>query len=1154
MKPSAIFNPPLPQHSSEQIRWEELYGSGLGCAIYHAAKQHNGLTVVITQDTLAASRLEDELTFFESRSTPSSLLHFPDWETLPYDRFSPHQDIISERLKVLSQLPDWKRGVLIAPITTLMQRLPPRQYIEATTFNLSKGDTINIIGLRQRLARSGYRCVNQVMEHGEFAVRGSIIDLFPMGSDVPYRIDLFDQDIDTIRTFNPETQLSLENKEGIHLLPAREFPVTEEAITLFRQQWRDQFTGNPALCPLYQDISQGFATAGIEYYLPLFFDTTQTLFNYLPSDCLVIQVLDIHHAAEQHWKEINERYEQRRHDNSRPLLAPSHVFLPVDEIFRDIHQFPRIKIQNELSLNTVGVTRFGTIPSPSLAFDSRAIDPLNTLKSWLASSHHRVLFCAETAGRREVLLDLFHKSDINPITFETWNDFINSDASLGITIAPIEQGLQIDMPPIAIIAESQLYGQRVIQRRRASAQAIDIDAMIKDLAELHAGSAVVHLDHGIGRYCGLQTLKVGEREAEYLTLEYSGGDKLYVPVSSLHLISRYSGAEGEHAPLHKLGTEQWTKAKRKAAEQLRDIAAELLDIYARRAARKGHSFKEPAADYFTFANAFPFETTPDQQKAIDEVIKDMTSGQPMDRLICGDVGFGKTEVAMRAAFIAVQEGKQVAVLVPTTLLAMQHHENFKNRFADWPITIDVISRFRTRTEQDEVIKKVKEHKLDILIGTHKLLQSQMQFKTLGLVIIDEEHRFGVQQKERLKSMRSEVDILTLTATPIPRTLNMALAGMRELSIIATPPARRLSIKTFVHDYDAGLIREAILRETLRGGQVYFVHNHVETIEKLASELQTIVPEVKISVAHGQMHERNLEMVMANFYHQRFNVLLCSTIIENGIDIPTANTIIINRADKFGLAQLHQLRGRVGRSHHQAYAYLLLPPDHLLTSDAEKRLEAITSLEDLGVGFALATHDLEIRGAGELLGEDQSGEMQAIGFSLYMELLEQAVNTLRSGKEPDFEKPLHHGAEIDLQFATLIPENYLADAHARLILYKRIANAKSTAALDEIQVEMIDRFGLLPDPTKQLFLITELKLQANMLGIRKIEGGAKGGRIEFEEKPSIDPVKIIQLIQRFPKQYQLDGPTRLRYVLSEPADSAIVRVQSVSKLLEMFRDS
>jgi transcription-repair coupling factor (superfamily II helicase) len=1124
---SSPLHPPMAEKPGQRFIWGNLYGASIGLSISSAIAQNNRPILIIAPDTLTATRLEYELAFFQHEQ---KIIHFPDWETLPYDQFSPHQDIVSERIATLFQIPQLQRGAIIAPISTLMQRLPPPQFLQGFTFLLKAGDKFDLHSARLRLDKSGYRYVDQVREHGEFAVRGSIIDLFPMGSHTPYRIDLFDDEIDSIRTFSVENQRTLEKVDKIELLPAKEFPLDEAAIELFRQNWRSSFSGNPLNCPIYQDITAGICTPGLEYYLPFFFTETQTFFDYLPSNSLVIQIADVYNKAVEYWQEVQTRYEQRRHDVTRPLIAPEKLFIPHAELFGRIKTYAQIKIQSASVNSGTQDFNFATQAPLSFNIDHKASQPLQALENFLKDYPGRILFCAETTGRREVLMQLFQHIHLIPKLYANWQEFLHDNVAYGITVAPLDDGFALEEPLVTLIAESQLYGKRVMQRRRRKVTLQDTDAIVKDLTELQIGSPIVHLEYGIGRYLGLQTLTVGEQITEFLAIAYADEAKLYVPVSSLHLISRYSGSDPEHAPQHRLGTEQWQKAKRKAAEQVRDVAAELLDIHARRAARPGVACAQPDNHYAAFAAAFPFEETPDQQQAIESVLADMQSEQPMDRLVCGDVGFGKTEVAMRAAFMAVQNNKQVAVLVPTTLLAQQHYQNFLDRFADWPIQIASLSRFKSGKEQNTTIAKLQEGKIDIIIGTHKLLQEDIKFKSLGLLIIDEEHRFGVRQKERLKSLRSEIDILTLTATPIPRTLNMAFSGMRDLSIIATPPARRLSIKTFVHEYNNALIQEAILREIMRGGQVYFLHNDVATIEKCANELTKLVPEARVSYAHGQMRERELEQVMSDFYHRRFNVLVCTTIVESGIDIPSANTIIINRADKFGLAQLHQLRGRVGRSHHQAYAYLLTPAEKKLSGDAAKRLDAITSLEDLGVGFTLATHDLEIRGAGELLGEGQSGNMQAIGFSLYMELLSRAVEALKTGKDIDLEASLASGTEIDLQITALIPETYLHDVQLRLQFYKRIATTKTMAELDDIQVEMIDRFGLLPQTLKNLFAVSSLRQRAEKLGIKKIEANAKGGKIEFQDKPNIDPMKIILLIQKKSQTYKLDGPTRLRFVL------------------------
>jgi len=1142
------FQPPLPQPTMPRLTYGSLWGASLGLVLSTIQTSSQRPVFIITPDTLTATRLEFELAFFQPENATHPILHFPDWEMLPYDQFSPHQDIISARLATLASLPHLESGTIITPISTLMHRLMPREFFDGTIFLLKKGDPLPLEATRLRLEKAGYRCVEQVREHGEFAVRGAIIDLFPMGSELPYRLDLFDNEIDSIRTFSPDTQRSLEIIQKIELLPAKEFPLTDNGIELFRQQWRSEFSGNPLNCPLYQDISDGICSPGIEYYLPLFFTKTATLFDYLPSNCIIIRIGNIHAKADDFWQEARLRHDQRSHDVTHPILAPEQVFVPTPEIFSHIQRYPTITIQEEAVTPDKTHINFATETPPLLNIDYKASQPLFALETFLADYSGRVLFCAETTGRREVLLQLFQTIQLRPQPYPSWQAFLADEAPYGIIVSPLEEGLCLEKPPCVVIAEAQLFGKRIMQRRRRKETPQDLDAIVKDLTELQIGAPIVHLEHGVGRYLGLQTLKVGEHIAEFLSLEYAGGDKLYVPVDALHLISRYGGTDPEHAPLHKLGTEQWQRAKRKAAEQVRDVATELLDIYAKRAAQIGKACTVANGHYATFAAAFPFEETPDQLQAINQVIEDMQSPKPMDRLVCGDVGFGKTEVAMRAAFVAVQNNQQVAVLVPTTLLAQQHYQTFSDRFADWPIQIGSLSRFKSSKEQQKTRQAIAEGKIDILIGTHKLLQESIQFKNLGLLIVDEEHRFGVHQKERLKSLRLNVDILTLTATPIPRTLNMAFAGIRDLSLIATPPARRLSIKTFVHEHQDTIIQEGILREILRGGQVYYLHNDVGTIEKTVHTLQKLVPEARVSFAHGQMRERELEQTMSDFYHRRFNVLVCTTIIESGIDIPSANTIIIERADKFGLAQLHQLRGRVGRSHHQAYAYLLIPSRKNLTPDAVKRLDAFSAYEHLGIGFTLATHDLEIRGAGELLGKNQSGQMHEIGFTLYMDLLSRAVDALKAGKEPDLETAIKPGIEVDLQIPALLPADYLADVNIRLQCYKRIASAKTMAELDDIQVEMIDRFGLLPAPAKNLFAISALKQRAETMGITKMEANSKSGKIEFNDKPNVDPMRIIQLIQTQSQTYRLDGPARLRFQLSPHEPKERIR------LLEIILDN
>lgn len=1100
--------------------------------ICKTAKQHDGPVLVIAPNISLISQLEQELQFFAGDAN-LTILTFPDWETLPYDHFSPHQDIISQRLLTLYKLLSLKKGIVLVSINTIMHRIAPRDYIAKHSFILHVHEDLAPEQLAEDLTNKNYHRVNQVIQHGEFAVRGSIIDVFPMGSALPFRIDFFDDSVDSIREFDPETQKSSQTLDEIMLLPAREYPLNKQGITHFQQNWPNFFRRELSNCPLYQNIMSGISFPGIEYYLPLFFGQTRTLFNYLPKNSLIIKIGELNQPAEIFWQEINARYDQLGHDITHPILPPKEMFIPANELFGYQKQFFQIKIEQKPS------------NLPDLTIDSKAKQPLEKLQKFLQKSKQRVLFCTESAGRREALLGLLNHIDIHPDICRLWHEFLGNKNPLSICVSPLTAGFKLE--DIIVITESELFSRQIMQRRLRAPTEQDTETVVRDLTELHVGDPVVHIDHGIGRYLGLQKLTAGGQTAEYLTIEYADDAKLYIPISSLHLIGRYLGTSPENAPISKLGSKQWGKAKRKAIEKIRDVAAELLDIYARRAAKTGHKFSIPEDQYKIFAGSFPYEETPDQQTAITATLNDMALPICMDRLICGDVGFGKTEVAMRSAFIAAQNSKQTAILVPTTLLAQQHYDNFRDRFAEWPINVVMLSRFNSPQQQKTIIEQIKAGKADIIIGTHKLLQQDVKFKNLGLLVIDEEHRFGVKQKEKIKSLRANIDILTLTATPIPRTLNMALSGIRDLSIIATPPEKRRAIKTFVQKYNKHIIREAILREVFRGGQVYFLHNDIATIEKTAHELQNLIPEIKIEIAHGQMRERRLEQIMSNFYHARFNVLVCTTIIESGIDVPTANTIIINRADNFGLAQLHQLRGRVGRSHHQAYAYLLIPPEKSISKDAQKRLDAVSAMEDLGSGFILATHDLEIRGAGEILGEDQSGQIQAIGFNLYMDFLEQAVKTLKSGKNLDLEKPLYHGLVIELQIPALIPDEYVYDVNTRLTLYKRIASAKNRADLHELQVELIDRFGLLPGATKNLFAIANLKLKAEPLGIQKIKSGITDGYIEFADKPNIEPQTIIQLIQKYPDIYKLTGSGRLNFIYQDKSSEK--RIMQISELID-----
>ncbi|MDI9818368.1 MULTISPECIES: transcription-repair coupling factor [unclassified Legionella] len=1142
----SIFN--LPQNSARQT-WGQLYGCSLPLVLAEFCQQYSGVKLLITPDNLTAGQLLAELRFFLGTEEPSQeLLLFPDWETLPYDQFSPHQDIISERLSTLNRLQQSSNAIVISSASTLMHRLCPPQFLHQHALTLKEGQTLNLERFRQQLQQAGYHCVNKVLEHGEFAVRGAIIDVFPMGSSTPFRIELFDDVVESLRQFDTETQRTIKRLSAIDLLPARELPLNEQSITLFRRAFREQFAGNPSHCPIYEAVSDRQFPSGIEYYLPLFFDQTATFFDYLPTDTKICLIEAIQDQAEQFWQEVSTRYEQRSYDITRPILKPSHCFLTPTELLTHTNQYQPLRCYHK-AIEKKGTFNFNIGKAPSLPLERQAEHPLAKLVHYLTDETKRYLIVTESAGRREVLLDLLKQEGVTPKVQPSWQHFLTDDSPINITTGPLIYGAEFLEQNIVLIVEAQLFGEQAVPQRRSGQKAIDPDLIIRDLAELRVDAPVVHLQFGVGRYKGLKTLESSGTVNEFLILAYAGEDRIYVPVTSLHLISRYTGTDSDHAPLHKLGSDQWQKERRKASEKIHDIAIELLEIYAKREAKPGYIYQFDQSDYHRFASGFPFIETTDQLQAIEQIIKDMESTRPMDRLICGDVGFGKTEVAMRAAFIAVQNGKQVCVLVPTTLLAGQHFETFRDRFAQFPVNIDLLSRFRSGKESEKVIAGLKSGQVDIVIGTHKLFSKTIEFKNLGLLIIDEEHRFGVKQKEHIKSLRTHVDILSMTATPIPRTLNMAMAGIRDISLIATPPAKRLAIKTFWQEKSDFTLREAILREILRGGQVYFLHNDIQTIERVCQDLQLLAPEAKIRSAHGQMRERELERIMSDFYHHRFNVLVCTTIIETGIDIPTANTIIIDRADKFGLAQLHQLRGRVGRSHHQAYAYLLTPNKKLLTQDAIKRLEAIVSLEDLGAGFTLATHDMEIRGAGELLGEDQSGNMQAIGFNLFMEMLDKAVTDLKAGKTPELAAPMHQGPDIDLRLSAILPEDYITDIHTRLIMYKRIANATDKQQLRDLQIEMIDRFGLLPQPAKNLLLVTELKLLAGQLGINKINADQQNGRIEFNDQPNINPGVLINLIQVHAKRYQMDGPTRLRFTLdSSSSEERIHEIQSLLKKL------
>ena len=1372
---TAFFQPDIPtQPHDHKILGNVLQGAD-ALAISEIAEQNQNLTVVVTPDTRSAVRLSRILSELSSQN----VCLFPDWETLPYDTFSPHQEIISSRLSALFHLQNAKKGIFLLPISTLMQRLCPPQYLQHNVLLIKKGDRLVIDKMRLQLEAAGYRAVEQVLEHGEYAVRGALLDLFPMGSAVPFRLDFFDDEIDSIRTFDVDTQRTLDEINSINLLPAHEFPTDDKGVEFFRAQFRETF-GEIRRDPehIYQQISKGTLISGIEYWQPLFFSEMATLFDYLPEQTLFVDMENNQTQGERFYQDAKQRYEQRKVDPMRPLLPPEKLWLNVDEVNRRLKSYPRITFKAEKVRSSVRQKNLPVAALPEVTIQSQQKEPLGQLRQFIEHFKGNILFSVETEGRRETLLDLLSALKLKPKQIESLDQAENEKFSL--LVSSLEQGFIIEQSlPVAIIGEANLLGERVQQRSRDKRKTINPDTLVRNLAELKIGQPVVHLDHGVGRYGGLVTLDTGGIKAEYLLLNYANESKLYVPVTSLHLISRYVGGSDESAPLHKLGNEAWAKSRQKAAEKIRDVAAELLDVYAQREAKKGFAFKYDREEFQQFAATFPFEETYDQEMAINAVISDMCQPKAMDRLVCGDVGFGKTEVAMRAAFLAVMNHKQVAVLVPTTLLAQQHYENFKDRFANLPVNVEVLSRFKTAKEQKQILENLAEGKVDILIGTHKLIQSDVKFSDLGLLIIDEEHRFGVGQKEKIKQLRANIDILTLTATPIPRTLNMAMNGIRDLSIISTPPARRLSIKTFVrqnddlvvreailreilrggqvyylhndvasientaekltalvpearvvighgqmrerelervmsdfyhqrynvlvcstiietgidvptantiiieradnfglaqqhyenfkdrfanlpvnvevlsrfktakeqkqilenlaegkvdiligthkliqsdvkfsdlglliideeHRFGVGqkekikqlranidiltltatpiprtlnmamngirdlsiistpparrlsiktfvrqnddlVVREAILREILRGGQVYYLHNDVASIENTAEKLTALVPEARVIVGHGQMRERELERVMSDFYHQRYNVLVCSTIIETGIDVPTANTIIIERADHFGLAQLHQLRGRVGRSHHQAYAYLLTPPPKMMTKDAERRLDALENLDNLGAGFILATHDLEIRGAGELLGNEQSGQIESIGFSLYMELLDAAVKALKEGREPSLEELTQQQADIELRIPALLPDDYLGDVNMRLSFYKRIAAAESKSELDELKVELIDRFGLLPDATKNLLQIAELRLLVEPLKVVRIDAGTQGGFIEFSPKAQVNPDKFIQLIQKEPIVYRFDGPLKFKF-MKDLSDNK-VRLEFVVDLLK-----
>jgi len=1140
----------LPKGSGDQRTLFNLSGSAQGYFIAQSCAQTTKPILVICESIAQAQALEVQTQFYLEKHT--ALKQFVDWETLPYDQFSPHQDIISERIELLASLNDNKQQIVFCSINTLLNRLAPTSFIEQHAFSLKLNQTLDVDHFRTKLVQAGYQNVEAVYEHGDFTVRGAIIDVFPMGSDLPVRIERFDDEIETLRYFDPETQRSLEKIIELTLLPGKEFSLTDEAVASFRSRFRDQFDVNTKDCPMYQDISQGIVPAGIEYYLPLFFDQTSHFFDYLSDDWLMICSENLETSMDKQLIDIHQRYENHRHNVIHPILPPDNLFFNKEAFFKQLKRFARLNLSAKVGEDKVVSGKYQAKVEQSQNFyvDSNHERPLINFENHYLDSQKRMLVCAESLGRREILLTLFKRQNLKIKQVDSFQGFLEAKEPLCLTVAPLDAGLVLTEFNIEIICEPQLFGEFIVKQRqrKRSDKSQNPDLIVKNLTELNIGAPVVHIDHGVGRYLGLQSLEVDGQTQEFLQLEYANDAKLYVPVGLLHLISRYSASEDAKTPLHRLGTEKWSTSKRKAAEKIRDTAAQLLLIYAKREAKKGFAFTPCDEDYRKFAQGFGFEETPDQEAAINAVIQDMCRTRPMDRLVCGDVGFGKTEVAIRAAFLAAQSGKQVAILVPTTLLAQQHFENFSDRFADWPVNVGLLSRFTGSKATKETLTSITSGNIDIVIGTHKLLSNDVKFKDLGLLIIDEEHRFGVQQKDKVKAMRADVDILTLTATPIPRTLNMSMSAIRDLSIIATPPARRLSVKTFVREYNEDIIKESILREILRGGQVYFLHNSVKDIEKTQKKLQELIPEARIGIGHGQMNERQLERVMQDFYHRRFNVLLCTTIIETGIDIPTANTIIIERADKFGLAQLHQLRGRVGRSHHQAYCYMLTPNEKTLTKDALKRLEAIEEAQNLGAGFTLATHDLEIRGAGELLGDGQSGHIEGIGFSLYMEMLEKAVSALKEGRSFDIEDMNNHGTEINLRLAAIINADYVPDINMRLSLYKRISSCQENSELRDLQIEMIDRFGLLPNSCKNLFQQTQLKLKIEPLGIKKIDMGEKGGNIEFAKDTTIDPFVMVQLIQTMPQTFKLVKGDQLKFFIESEKEERFERLDEILKLI------
>ena len=1140
---SQLTNPEIPKQGHVH-RWINSFGCASTKKLAELAAKNNRLWLCVARDSEHARILENEIRFFQP---DLDLLVFPDHETLPYDSFSPQIDLISDRLFALHQMPNKQAGVVVLSIRTLMERLPPIDYVKSRSFVLNIGDLFNVDEQREQLANAGYRSVSTVYEHGEFASRGSIFDVFPIGSHRPIRIELFDNEIESLRFFDTETQQTVERTDSIRLLPAKEFPLDPDGVTRFRNAWHHEFNVDVRRCQDYQDVSEGVAPQGVECYLPLFFDKTATFFDYLNTDPIVFADSGVADSAGAFWQEITSRYENLGSHPERPLLAPNRVFVEFSMVQHEWNGWSRIEVSPDP--NSRHAVDIGAKELPNLETNRKSTRPVQRLAEYLDSFDGKAILCAETTGRREFLRDLLGRSDIRPAMVESFEEFVESHEKIGLITAPLERGCEFEQ--LAFVSELQLFETHSASvKSRERKRTVDPDLVLRSLTEIEIGAPVTHIEHGIGRYRGLEQVNVGPFPVEFMSLEYANGDKLYVPVTSLHLISRYVGTDEDHAPLHRLGSEQWKRAKSQAAKKIFDVAAELLNMYARRELNQSFQFPITGKDFQLFCDQCSFELTDDQDTAVNDVLSDMTKILAMDRLVCGDVGFGKTEVAMRAAFHAVNSGKQVAVLVPTTLLAQQHYDTFRDRFAAWPVEIEVLSRLRTKKDADRVLQRLSTGAIDILIGTHQLLSDGVQFEDLGLLVVDEEHRFGVRHKERIRQFRANVDLLTLTATPIPRTLNLALEGVRDLSIIGTPPAKRLSIKTFVAPSNDVLVQDAITRELDRGGQVYFLHNRVRTIVDCAERLQKLVPNARIGVAHGELNKPILESVMSDFYHRHCNLLVCTTIIESGIDIPNANTIVIDRADKLGLAQLHQLRGRVGRSHKQAYAYLMTPYESLMTRDASLRLEAIEAADELGAGFTLALHDLEIRGAGEILGEEQSGQIEDIGFSLYMQMLEETVDAMRSNRVPNLDKPFDLVHQVEFGVPTLIPSDYIPDVSTRLILYRRIANARSNFELDKMNVEIIDRFGRLPDAVTNLFRVSRIKLMAADMGVRSIDVGHVQASITLVDTSKFDATKLLSTIQKSPDRFHMKDNTTL--VLQHEFDECDDRFLVIEEFLESIR--